>query len=114
MQTYGYVGVSSTDQNETRQMVALKEMGISEKNIFVDKQSEKDFERPDGVFVTEQDRRFAYAQVCSECGLEYVISTESVEIPDQCKTITSTRIILECEDIIIVDSILRDQEIKPK
>ena len=43
---YGYVRVSSTDQNEDRQMIALREMGISEKSIFVDKQSGKDFERP--------------------------------------------------------------------
>ena len=43
---YGYVRVSSTDQNEERQMVALAEAGISEKNIFMDKQSRKSFDRP--------------------------------------------------------------------
>ena len=43
---YGYVRVSSTDQNEERQMVALAEAGISEKNIFMDKQSGKSFDRP--------------------------------------------------------------------
>lgn len=43
---YGYVRVSSTDQNEDRQMNALAEIGISEKNIFVDKQSGKSFDRP--------------------------------------------------------------------
>ena len=46
MQTYGYIRVSSTDQNEDRQMLAMAEQHISEKNIFLDKQSGKDFQRP--------------------------------------------------------------------
>lgn len=44
--TYGYVRVSSTDQNEDRQLVALRGKSVPEKNIFVDKQSGKDFDRP--------------------------------------------------------------------
>lgn len=44
--TYGYVRVSSTDQNEDRQMLALREKAIPDKNIFMDKQSGKDFNRP--------------------------------------------------------------------
>lgn len=43
---FGYVRVSSADQNEERQMVALAEAGVSEKNIFMDKQSGKSFDRP--------------------------------------------------------------------
>ncbi|WP_442912286.1 recombinase family protein [Lacrimispora sp. 210928-DFI.3.58] len=46
MNVYGYVRVSSTDQNEDRQMIALKEVPVPEKNIFMDKQSGKDFDRP--------------------------------------------------------------------
>ncbi len=46
MSIYGYVRVSSTDQNEDRQMIALREVPVPEKNIFVDKQSGKDFDRP--------------------------------------------------------------------
>lgn len=46
MQIYGYVRVSSTDQNEDRQMVALQEVFVPAKNIFIDKQSGKDFDRP--------------------------------------------------------------------
>jgi len=42
---YGYARVSSKDQNEGRQIEALKEYGIIEKDIFVDKQSGKDFDR---------------------------------------------------------------------
>ncbi len=43
---YGYVRVSSTDQNEDRQMIELKEKGLQEKWIYIDKQSGKDFNRP--------------------------------------------------------------------
>ncbi len=43
---YGYVRVSTKDQNEDRQMIALRELSVSEKNIYMDKQSGKDFERP--------------------------------------------------------------------
>ena len=43
---YGYIRVSSRDQNEDRQLVALKEVGVSEKSIYLDKQSGKDFNRP--------------------------------------------------------------------
>ena len=43
---YGYLRVSSTDQNEQRQRLALSDWGISENNLFLDKQSGKDFERP--------------------------------------------------------------------
>lgn len=43
---YGYVRVSTKEQNEDRQLIALQEMSIPEKNIFVDKQSGKDFKRP--------------------------------------------------------------------
>lgn len=43
---YGYVRVSSTDQNEDRQMIALKEKEVPPKNIYMDKLSGKDFNRP--------------------------------------------------------------------
>ena len=43
---YGYIRVSSVDQNEDRQAIALRGRGIPEQNIFMDKQSGKDFERP--------------------------------------------------------------------
>lgn len=45
MGVYGYVRVSSRDQNEERQMIALRGAGVSEKNIYLDKQSGKDFDR---------------------------------------------------------------------
>jgi DNA invertase Pin-like site-specific DNA recombinase len=43
---YGYVRVSSTDQNEDRQMVALREKNVPASHIYIDKQSGKDFLRP--------------------------------------------------------------------
>ena len=43
---YGYVRVSSTDQNEDRQLMALKKVNVPEKNIYMDKLSGKDFNRP--------------------------------------------------------------------
>ena len=42
---YGYARVSTKEQNELRQVIALKEFGITERNLYVDKQSGKDFER---------------------------------------------------------------------
>lgn len=45
-QQYGYIRVSSTDQNEDRQRIALRDKGIPEPRIFMDKQSGKDFDRP--------------------------------------------------------------------
>ena len=44
--TYGYIRVSSTDQNEDRQKIAMDAKSVPRKNIFMDKQSGKDFERP--------------------------------------------------------------------
>ncbi|MBQ8230413.1 MAG: recombinase family protein [Lachnospiraceae bacterium] len=43
---YGYIRVSSKDQNEDRQLIALHELSIPDKNIYMDKQSGKDFNRP--------------------------------------------------------------------
>lgn len=43
---YGYIRVSTREQNEERQLIALREMSVPEKNIFMDKQSGKDFNRP--------------------------------------------------------------------
>ena len=46
MTEYGYVRVSSLEQNEERQLIELRKQGVKEQNIFIDKQSGKDFERP--------------------------------------------------------------------
>ena len=62
MSVYGYIRVSSKNQKEDRQQIALKEVGVELRNIYIDKQSGKDFNRPqykkmlrklkkDGVFL---------------------------------------------------------------
>ena len=43
---YGYIRVSSKDQNEDRQRIAMREFGVQDCRVFMDKQSGKDFERP--------------------------------------------------------------------
>ena len=65
---YGYIRVSSKDQNELRQSIAMHEAGVPESHIFLDKQSGKDFDRPgyqrllrklkpgDALFVKSIDR----------------------------------------------------------
>ena len=45
-QTYGYMRVSTREQNEDRQRIAMREFGVPEENLVLDKQSGKDFERP--------------------------------------------------------------------
>ena len=44
--TYGYVRVSTRDQNEARQMIAMEDFGVDKRHIYLDKQSGKDFNRP--------------------------------------------------------------------
>ncbi len=44
--TYGYIRVSSREQNEERQLVAMRDFGVPEKRLVIDKQSGKDFNRP--------------------------------------------------------------------
>lgn len=46
MKIYGYVRVSSTDQSKDRQILALKDADVPDKNVFMDMQSGKDFNRP--------------------------------------------------------------------
>ena len=44
--TYGYIRVSTKDQNEDRQLLVMRELHIQSQNIYTDKQSGKDFNRP--------------------------------------------------------------------
>lgn len=46
MSEYAYIRVSSVDQNEERQRIAMRELGVDEARMFMDKQSGKDFDRP--------------------------------------------------------------------
>ncbi len=46
MRVFGYIRVSTREQNEDRQRIALHELGLADHQIFLDKQSGKDFDRP--------------------------------------------------------------------
>jgi len=46
MSIYGYVRVSSTEQNEDRQLIAMEQLQVPRRCIYIDKQSGKDFDRP--------------------------------------------------------------------
>lgn len=46
MEKYGYVRVSTREQNETRQLLAMQELNVPDNNIYVDRQSGKNFDRP--------------------------------------------------------------------
>lgn len=54
--TFGYVRVSSTDQNEERQLEELRKFGVDERNIYIDKKSGKDFEREQYKALTDRLR----------------------------------------------------------
>ena len=58
---YGYVRVSTKDQNEDRQLIALQEMSIPEKNIFVDKQSGKGLQASDVQTNVKKNKKRRFA-----------------------------------------------------
>ena len=59
---YGYVRVSSIEQNEDRQMIALKKARVSDSHIFMDKQSGKDFHRADYEKMVSQLHLYTYGR----------------------------------------------------
>lgn len=65
MNTYGYARVSSMDQNEERQIIAFKKCTHTSENIFVDKQSGKDFNRPKYKELIKKFKKGGYS-VCPE------------------------------------------------
>jgi len=97
---FGYIRVSSRDQNEDRQLIALKELEIPEKNIFIDKQSGKDFKRPQ---YRKMVRRFKkddllYIKSIDRLGRNYA------EILEQWRILTKDKGI----DIVVLDMPLLD------
>lgn len=60
---YGYIRVSTREQNEDRQILALKDLSIPEKNLFIDKQSGKDFDAvPENGTETKKRRSALYQE----------------------------------------------------
>lgn len=97
---YGYARVSSLDQNEDRQIIALSEKAVPNQNIFMDKQSGKDFER-------SQYKRLV--QTLESGDLLYVLSIDRLgrnyeEIQNQWRILTKTIGI----DICVIDMPLLD------
>ena len=100
MSIYGYVRVSSTDQNEDRQMIALQGAAVPEKNIFMDKQSGKDFERPQYRRLVRRLRRddLLYVKSIDRLGRNYS------EILEQWRMLTKEKGV----DIAVLDMPLLD------
>ena len=99
--TFGYARVSSRDQNEERQVVALLEMGVPEQNIYVDKQSGKDFNRPQYKKLLRRVKPddLIYSKSIDRLGRNYT------EILDQWKVITKDkRVDLYVMDMPILDT----------
>ena len=100
MDIYGYARVSSTDQNEERQLLALRARNVPERNIFVDKQSGKDFLRPQYKQLARRLR---------EGDLLYVLSIDRLgrnyeEIQQQWRYLTKEIGV----DIVVIDMPLLD------
>lgn len=97
---YGYVRVSTKDQNEDRQLIALQEMSIPEKNIFVDKQSGKDFKRPMYKRMLRKIKKddVLYVKSIDRLGRNYA------EILEQWRILTKEKGI----DIVVLDMPLLD------
>lgn len=100
LQTYGYVRVSTKDQNEDRQLIALSEYHIPPKNLFIDKQSGKDFDRPAYKRLLRRIRQgdLLIVKSIDRLGRNYE------EIIEQWKVITKER----GADILILDMKLLD------
>lgn len=100
MDVYGYVRVSSTDQNEDRQMAALREAAVPKENIFTDKQSGKNFNRPGYKKLV---------QGLKEGDLLFILSIDRLgrnykEIQEQWRILTKEI----CVDICVLDMPLLD------
>ena len=100
MTIYGYVRVSTREQNEDRQLIALREVGVEERNIFLDKQSGKDFERPQYRKLLRKLKRddLLYIKSIDRLGRNYE------EILQQWRLLTKDRGI----DIVVLDMPLLD------
>lgn len=100
MGIYGYIRVSSTDQNGDRQMAAMREAGVAETDIYMDRQSGKDFDRPQYKIMTGR---------LEKGDLLYILSIDRLgrnyeEIQKQWRILTKE----VCIDICVIDMPLLD------
>lgn len=97
---YGYMRVSSKEQNEDRQKIALTEMGVPENNIYMDKQSGKDFERTQYKRLLRKlnENSVLYIKSIDRLGRNYG------ELNEQWRIITKEK----KSDIVVIDMPLLD------
>ena len=101
---YGYIRVSSYDQNTDRQVASMKEFGIKHRNMFIDKQSGKDFDRP------------GYAAMINTIKKGDVVVVKSIDrlgrnyndITEQWRIITKEKE----ADVVVLDMPLLDTRVK--
>ncbi len=100
MKVYGYIRVSSREQNEDRQLIAMREAGVPEEDIFLDKQSGKDFERPQYIKLMQAVKPgdLIYVKSIDRLGRNYD------EILEQWRAITKEKDV----DIVVIDMPLLD------
>lgn len=98
--TYGYIRVSSRDQNEDRQLIALHGKGVEDEFIFIDKKSGKDFERPQYKKLVKKLRPgdLLIIQSIDRLGRNYE------EVQDQWRILTKEKEV----DICVIDMPLLD------
>ena len=98
--TYGYVRVSSKDQNEDRQLAALQELKVARRNIYIDKQSGKDFDRLQYQRLVRRMKRddLIYIKSIDRLGRNYT------EIQEQWRKLTREKGV----DIVVLDMPLLD------
>lgn len=98
--TYGYIRVSSLDQNEDRQILALKKVGVLDKNLYVDKLSGKNFKRPGYQHLVKKLRQgdLLYVTSIDRLGRNYC------DIQEQWRIITKEKGV----DICVLDMPLLD------
>lgn len=99
---FGYIRVSSRDQNEERQLIAMHEAGIDDAHIFMDKQSGKDFDRPQYKRLRKKlkkgDTLFVKSMLCAlpGTGKDTWIRTHCTDLP-----------------VLSLDTIRQERRIKP-
>ena len=99
-QNYAYIRVSTKDQNERRQLIALKPYSIKKQNIYIDKQSGKDFDRPQYQKLLKKLKKddLLYIKSIDRLGRNYS------EILEQWRILTKQKGI----DIVVIDMPLLD------
>ena len=100
---YGYVRVSSTDQNEDRQMLEMQRLKIKKKNIYIDNQSGKDFNRPSYQRLLGKLKKgdLLYVKSIDRLGRNYR------EIQDQWRVLTKEMEV----DVVVIDMPLLDTRV---